>query len=107
MNTPKDWSGLSKAQVNIVLIKLLFNLKKYSVQEEADDMFSDRCYRINNTVTIKNKWKGKTVVHSSDGVNYKPGLAYTSEGYDINGKSLSNDSVLPAMLYRKCAKRCK
>lgn len=111
MNIPQDWSGLSKAQINILLINLLFNLKKYSVQEEADDRFSDGCFRINNTVTIKSRWKEKTVNYGvcddSYGVRFYTGLAYTSDGYSINGKSFPRDATLPAMLYRKCAKRCK
>ena len=106
MNIPQDWSGLSKAQVNILLIKLLFNLKKYSVQEEADGMFSDGCYRINTTITIKKNWKEKAVacseLDSSGELLFYTGLAYTSDGYIINGKYLPRDAVLPAMLYGKC-----
>ena len=107
MNVPADWSKLSQTQINMLLLHLLWNLKKYPVQEEADTVFNRGKYRINGNVTIECEYT-KTLARYSDdkGRTWHNQPAYTSSSYNINGKSLSCAKMLPRMLYEKCEKRC-
>ena len=108
MNMPKDWSNLSQTQINMLLLHLLWNLKKYSVQEEADTVFNSGKYRINGNVTIECEYTELFVPFSDNGGRtWHNQTSYESSSYNINGKSLSCARILPRMLYEKCEKRCR
>ena len=104
---PTDWSNLSKTQINILLLQLLWNLKKYPVQEEADSVFDCIKYRINDDVTIEPEYKSCFAKHFDDSGRLSFVPYYTYNSFNINGKSVSSIRILPRMLYAKCQKRCK
>ena len=115
MDIPQDWSKLSTKQVNLLLIKILWNLKKYPIKEEPDSVFTKGKYRINENITIEPEW-GEFVTEST--IEFDPAeydgaectkkthdIGYTSSSYNINGKSVPCSAILPRMLYERCEKR--
>ena len=119
MNIPQNWSNLSNHQVNMLLINILWNLKKYPVQQEPDSVFATGKYRINNNVTIEREHKkiicmvtDYTIEKDCDGIEYyngttHPDVGYESDAYIINGKIVPSRARLASMLYDRCKKMVK
>ena len=117
MNVPQNWSKLSTKQVNLLLIKILWNLNKSHITEEPDSVFHKGKYCINDTVTIEEEYE--QFFHTyidfpiNEGCNEvtletpDQRIGYSTIGYKINGKFLPKSTMLASMLYERCAKRVK
>lgn len=101
MDIPQDWSKLPTKQVNLLLMKLLWNLKKYPIKKESAGK-----YCIANNITIEPEWHTVETVYVHMGHTYK-GVGYCSTRYKINGKSVTASAMLPSILYRICEKRAR
>ena len=106
MKISQDWSKLSAVKVNLLLVRILCNLKKYPIKEERDSVFANGKYRINGNITIEPEYDTKAV-ETIENNRMDSNIAYGFNRYTINGKSVPSSAILPCMLYERCGKRVK